>query len=672
MTDTKEHMMKFGEPIPIKTEYGPIAFGLAVAGSMVSWSSKQAKDLLISRIWSGIFLYPTARLQDSEIDIPPKLVCKNKFVPTMGMPVDWNRDGEDDLIVSDRYGFLYWFERKGAYPDITFEYVDRVRDSQSGLLLNIPFDHPNHATGDGNGYIDLNFYNYIYPMAYPNPKGHAIDLIIGDMSGSLWWLPDGSSGGGRPQYTGTIYSKSVEQSRAPYGKTLLDTFGAEYVRPAEKICDENGVPFLLGDGYEDGCHFQGYFARPVLYRNPLTASDDLLVLAGYGLPKLIYLQRVNTAGNGKPIFKSLGEVNIEGLDKTAFGLFSLHAKLIADHTDDNGDLLLTAGTHILRLRNKKSGGIVPEYVCTGPISGRHVPTSGYNYCAILEDRKNGKRYLADSTWTHVEVREIIDTRDGVYLASERQAVQDQNGVFRMEGETDGQESPHSGFHQLARWDFDGSGRQHLIAGSDKGLLYVLVDEGEAGNNGIFRYRSIGPLKDCTGSIIRIHNRVCPAAVDLDGDGVEDLIVGGATYQGGFRTDPNPGAGVYYLLNKGVGPDGSPILERARSIPITGLEFIVTPNKMIEIQAVDLDRDGCKEVIIMSGADGQTGRVFRTTTPVGLHYTGKIMPGMGLLKRVLDLDGDGEPELVYGGGEPGVAYYWKTITQPANEEKRQRH
>ncbi|MEF3313755.1 hypothetical protein PV433_33260 [Paenibacillus sp. GYB004] len=655
-----EPIIQFGEQIPIKTEYGPIAFGLVTAGSMVSWSAERAKDLLISRIWSGIYLYPTDHLQDSELDVPPKLVCKNKFVPTMGIPADWNRDGEGDLIVSDRYGFLYWFERKGTYPDITFEYVERVQDSRSGLPLNIPYDNPNHTIGDGNGYIDPNFYNYIYPMVYPNPDGQSLDLIVGDMSGRLWWLPDGSGGAGKPQYTGIEYTKLLAHSKAAYGKALLESLGTEYVRPAEKINDENGSPFLLGDGLEDGKGFRGFFTRPALFRNPRTGSDDLLVLAGYGLPKLYYLQRVHTAGNGKPVFRNLGEVKIDGLEKPMFGLFSLHAKLIVDQTDGANDLLLTAGTHILRLQNKQSDGLVPEFVCMGPISGRNVVTSGYNYSAVLEDRQSGKRYLADSTWTQIEVREIVNTADGVYLSTERKAVEDQNGVFRMEGETDGQEAPDSGFHQIAKWDFDGSGRQHLIAGSDKGLLYLLIDDGEAVREDAFKFRSAGPLKDCDGNVIRIHNRVCPAAVDLDGDGLEDLIAGGATYQGGFKTDPNPGAGVYYLLNKGIGPDGLPVLDPARSLPISGHELIVSTNRMIEIQAVDLDKDGCKEVIIMSGADRQTGRVYRTTSPVGIHYTGKIVPGMGLLKRVLDLDGDGELELVYGGGEPGVACYWKTI------------
>lgn len=657
--DTKEHALQFGEPMPIKTEYGPVAFGLIIAGSMVSWSGERAKDLLLSRIWAGIYLYPSNRLQDDELGAPPKLVCNNRFVPTMGVPADWNRDGEDDLIVSDRYGFLYLFERKGSYPDVTFEYAERVRDSRSGLLLNIPYDHPNHTMGDGNGYIDSNFYNYTYPMPYPHPDGQTIDLIVGDMSGSLWWLPDVSGGTGTPQYTGAVYTKRTELSRAAYGKTILETLGNEYVRPTEKIGDENGVPFLLGNGVDDGKRFRGFFSRPALFRNARTGSADLLVLAGYGLPELYYLERIATAENGKPVFRNLGAVHIEGLDKSIFGLFSLHAKLIVDETDGSNDLLLTAGTHIYRLKNKQSDGPKPEFVCLGPISGRNVVTSGYNYSAVLNDRKNGKRYLADSTWTHIELREIMDMDGGVYLAAERKIAEDQAGVFRMDGETDGQEGSDSGFHQLTPWNFDGSGKQHLLAGSDKGMLYLLIDEGEVGNDGKFRFRSAGPLKDCEGNVIRIHNRACPAAVDLDGDGIEDLIVGGATYQGGFKTDPTPGAGVYYLLNKGVDSERLPILEKARSMPIAGHELIVSTNRMIEIQAVDLDNDGRKKVIIMSGADRQTARVFQTTSPVGLRYTGKIVPGMGLLKRMLDLDGDGELELVYAGGEPGVASYWKT-------------
>jgi hypothetical protein len=280
---------------------------------------------------------------------------------------------------------------------------------------------------------------------------------------------------------------------------------------------------------------------------------------------------------------------------------------------------------------------------------------------VLEDRNSGKRYIADSMWTRIEMREIVVDGEGISLSPDKAALEDQNGIFRMQGETDPQASPDSGFHQIAKWDFDGSGRQHLIAGSDKGLLYLLIDEGNAVSGGTFKFCSAGPLKDCDGNVIKIHNRTCPAAVDMDGDGLEDLIVGGATYQLGFKTDPNPGAGLYYLLNKGVGPDGLPILETVGTLPIAGHDLRVVTNRMIEVHAVDLDNDGRKEIIVSSGAEGHVGRVFRPTTPIGLHYTGKIVPGMSLLKRLLDLDGDGRPELVYAGGEPGIAYYRKMVT-----------
>lgn len=658
MIQTQKHAVQFGEQIPIRTERGPISFGLVVSGALVNWSDKQAKDLLLGRIWSGIYLYPTGQLQDGELENAPKQVCKHTVAPTMGIPVDWNRDGEDDLIVSDRHGFLYLYERKGTYPDLSFEYVETIRDCRTGLLLNIPHDNPNHLTGDQGGYVDPLFFNYIYPMVYPNPLRPAIDLIVGDKAGNLWWLPDSSGGGEKPAYAGIPYTKPLAQSKAPYGKAYLEKHGVEFVRPPAKICDETGAPFLLGQGFEDGHYYQGAHTRPVLIRNPATGSDDLLVLAGFVAPTIYYLQRVDDSERDRPVFRNLGEVGIDGLNRTKLGP---HSKLIVDNTEGRNDLLLSAGTSMLRLTNKRTGGVVPEYVCRGPIVGRNVATAGYIYSVVLEDRNSGKRYIADSMWTRIEMREIVVDGKGVSLSPDKAALEDQNGIFRMQGETDPQASPDSGFHQIAKWDFDGSGRQHLIAGSDKGLLYLLIDEGNAVSDGTFKFRSAGPLKDCDGNVIKIHNRTCPAAVDLDGDGLEDLIVGGATYQLGFKTDPNPGAGLYYLLNKGVGPDGLPILETIGTLPIAGHDLRVVTNRMIEVHAVDLDNDGRKEIIVSSGAEGHVGRVFRPTTPIGLHYTGKIVPGMSLLKRLLDLDEDGRPELVYAGGEPGIAYYRKMVT-----------
>lgn len=621
MNTSQHDAVRFGERIPILSPNGPVSFGLVVSGSMVSWSNPQARDLLIGRIWSGIHLYPADRLESDEPDrMPPILVCSNYCTPTMGIPADWNGDGQEDLIVSDRHGFLYLFERKGAYPNLSFEYVETISDRRTGLPLNIPHDNPYHMTGNQGGYVDPQFFNYVYPMVYPNARGPKVDLIVGDKAGVLWWLPDESDDGKKPAYTGEVYDKNYEHdgldehARSKVGKAYLEKYGNRYIRPPSKICDENGEPFLLGEGLEAGFRYPGSHTRPVLFRNPATGTDDLLVLAGFVSPKIYYLQRSGGEAGEKPVFRNLGEVAVEGLDEAKLKM-GPHSRLIVDHATN--DLILSAGNLLWRLKNKREEAPVPRYRCLGPISGNHAATSGYHYAEVLEDRGNGKRYVADCQWTCIELREIMAGPDGVYLSTEKRMLEDQHGVFRMQGETDPQSSPDSGFHQIAKWDFDGSGRQHLIAGSDKGLLYLLVDEGEAGIGGTFEYRSVGPLADSDGLVIKVHNRACPAGADLDGDGREDLIVCGATYQLGFHTDPNPGAGVYYLLNKGMDADGKPILERGGVLPIGD--------------------------------------------PILLQYTGKIVPDMGLLKRLLDLDGDGKLELVYAGGEPGIAFYRKMIT-----------
>jgi hypothetical protein len=55
----------------------------------------------------------------------------------------------------------------------------------------------------------------------------------------------------------------------------------------------------------------------------------------------------------------------------------------------------------------------------------------------------------------------------------RYPLYDQNGVFQVDGDTDVQHTTKWGFHGAALWDYDGSGQQHLIVGTDKGLLYLI-------------------------------------------------------------------------------------------------------------------------------------------------------------------------------------------------------
>ena len=195
---------------------------------------------------------------------------------------DWNYDGIDDLIVTDRNGFISYLERKGEYPNISFEDKGFLRDDEKGLYFNVPWDNPNLKEMDClGGYVDVGFFNYLYPIKYDFGDSKACNLIIGDLSGNLWWIPDVSPGTKGPsKYKGIPHSKDPNKVFTAIGKKTIEQYGTEYVKPMHKICDEKGEPFLLGDMFENGKLYNGGNVRPAIYKNKITGMDDLLILAG--------------------------------------------------------------------------------------------------------------------------------------------------------------------------------------------------------------------------------------------------------------------------------------------------------------------------------------------------------------------------------------------------------
>jgi hypothetical protein len=308
--------------------------------------------------------------------------------------------------------------------------------------------------------------------------------------------------------------------------------------------------------------------------------------------------------------------------------------------------------------NKKLDADVPAFRFSHWLSGRDVPLRGWNYTAILRS-ESGKKYLLDNDneWWF---RELRSDDKGVRVSSKSHPLRDQNGVFHVPAETDPTDTQW-GFHRAALWDFDGSGKQHLIVGTDCGNLYLLRQDKPLGVNDRFEFTSFGPLADSAGKVIKIHNRVDAGPIDLDGDGRLDLVLGGNSYQLGVYTDPNPGGGLYYALNRGVDAKGLPILDPVRPLETIGHKHSTKINEHHQIQVLDLMGDGRLVVVVGTKDDKFRGHVYRpATNRIALEPTGLVLPPINIEEHLLDLDGDGKWEYIKSGSESLIGSYSEVI------------
>ncbi|HCS76010.1 MAG TPA: hypothetical protein DIW17_19320, partial [Clostridiales bacterium] len=113
-------------------------------------------------------------------------------------------------------------------------------------------------------------------------------------------------------------------------------------------------------------------------------------------------------------------------------------------------------------------------------------------------------------------REIIYSNDLVKISSEIIYVKDKNNIFKVEGETDPQGGKYYyGFNRAFFWNYDNSGKQHLIIGTDRGYFYLLEVEESNEEKIPFKFNAIGPLKCSKDKIIRTHSRSCGCGIDLN-------------------------------------------------------------------------------------------------------------------------------------------------------------
>jgi hypothetical protein len=649
---------KTGDRRILRTPEGPVSFGWPLSGGIRSWSSPGAMDLFIGRCWDGLYLHRTERFEDREFAAPPIRITDRLPWLTMAAVMDWNRDGTDDLVISDGFGALHWFERADRDGTPFFEERGLARDPENGRPIFFPFRNDEHPTvHDLFGYEDPVIRGYAAPACPPGTR----DLVAGDAGGNLWWLRDLRPEERFPAYAGAPHDIGDDEAKTPKSLRYLSKIGRAVAYPQTRLRDERGEPFVLGDGYDAGDSFRGGWARPSFY------GDDLLVLCGTHRMRVLFLERVGTrSDDGCPVFRNRGPAEDFGVYEP-YRLHYLHSKLFtfghAGASPDEG-LAVPLVDKMAVLRRANPGVKPPRFVFDRMITGKGVSTAGNNFTVVLEHKGSGRRYLldnkSDNTWA---LRELAAGADGEPMLKHQEIpVRGPDGKpFRVEGVTDPQGGREFyGFNRAYFWDPDGRGGQDLVVGTDKGLLYLLRVSETSDAAAPFAFDPRGPLRDREGRALKCYNRACACGADLDGDGREDLVVGGVSYQLGIAEEPVPGGGVFRIMNFGEGPDGVPRLGEMTPLPLSGIDVPFRINTHVQLFAADLDGDGRKEIVIASQEDGFKGRIFRVDREnARLAYTGETMAPISIEENLLDLDGDGSFEWVFGGGESGVAHYWRT-------------
>lgn len=208
-------------------------------------------------------------------------------------------------------------------------------------------------------------------------------------------------------------------------------------------------------------------------------------------------------------------------------------------------------------------------------------------------------------------------------------------------------------------DWDGDGDLDLLVGNNSNRI-AYFERGRAG------LAPMVPLRHDGGE--RFSFRAQPAAVDWNGDGLMDLVAG--TSAGGDRnTGPDVGIAVYLRYR---GADGALRLGAPSVLKLVSGEEIRTPIPYHHgFTAVDWDGDGdldlfCSEkshVVLYRNEGGRFRRepVLFYGAPLSVsHHETSV--------RAVDWDGDGKLDLLLG-GESGRVYYFHRSTLEARERPK---
>jgi hypothetical protein len=142
-------------------------------------------------------------------------------------------------------------------------------------------------------------------------------------------------------------------------------------------------------------------------------------------------------------------------------------------------------------------------------------------------------------------------------------------------------------------DWNQDGAKDLLIGDSNGLFYLFINEG---TNAVPVFNEFTNINIFNGSLADVGNRSGPNVVDLDGDGLKDLVSGDMTGK------------VYFFKN--IGTNAVPVLEQMVAL-LNGTQQIQLTSTS-RVTTIDWDNNGQLDMVV-GNYDAILQRFMRSTT-----------------------------------------------------------
>jgi len=493
--------------------------------------------------------------------------------------LDYDGDGNKDLLVGDHDGFIYVFLNQNTDADPVFGRGQRLRAVDTGEPFIVQ-PNPKMSFGDLTGTGSL-------------------DLVLGNYAGRVAFVPNRARDG-----TFAFAIEDVEFLRTESG----DIDVGNYAYP--ELVDWNGDGRLdLVVGNIDG--------KLLLFRNG-GASDPLLFQPGVEIPgiePLMYpcpvfadwngdgrkdlilghrngtvILYANVGTDGAPEFERHDVARHADGEPVDVGLLS-HPFAVDWNNDGLIDLVVgndpgqvqvflnvgSAESPVFdRGRALRDGGgelIMGVHSVFAP-----VDFNGDGRCDVLVGHQTGRLRLFENVGTAAQPA-FDDYREIEGVAVDADHLAEDDPEARAYWDLDGLAFNTEYLGNLAPCpvDWQNTGKLDLLVGHYSGLVYLFENVGTRSEP---RYES-GKALRAGGKLLRVAAFSTPVVCDWNNDGRKDLVVGDLLGR------------IHVFLNTGA--DDRPVFGEGAMVSIAGDPVTLGPRAIVEV--ADVDGDGRKDLLV---------------------------------------------------------------------------